>query len=394
MKRTIFSFILLFCLTSLVFFNFSSNMFVYAITNIENIEDTYTAKSLFLMDYNSNQVLYEKNSMNKMPVASIVKLMTIYLTCEKINAGDFSIDDIITVSECAASMGGSQVFIEAEGEYSIGDLLKSTIVSSANDASVALAEKIAGNENEFVKLMNKKAKELGMCNTNYVNCTGLPAINQFSCAKDTAILLKEVFKNNIYHNYSTIWTDVLKHPKGRETELVNTNKLIRYYDGCDGGKTGSTNEAGYCLATTAKRGDLRLIAVVLGSENGKLRFAETSKLLNFGFNNYENKLIVGKDNILNVEIKELKLNEDDIKCKVKENLYLLSRKINDDSFDTKIVVNKNLKTPIKIGDKIGIICIIKNGEVVAETDIISNENVFKQNLGDYIIEIVKSWKLK
>ena len=200
-------------------------------------------------------------------------------------------------------MGGSQVFIESGGEYSIGDLLKSTIVSSANDASVALAEKIAGSENNFVKLMNKKALELGMKNTNYVNCTGLPASNQFSSAKDTAILLKEVFKYDTYHNYSKIWMDTLKHPKGRETELVNTNKLIRYYEGCDGGKTGSTNEAGYCLATTAKRGDMRLIAVVLGAENGKLRFAETSKLLNFGFNNFENKLIVSKDEILSSELK-------------------------------------------------------------------------------------------
>jgi len=291
-------------------------------------------------------------------------------------------------------MGGSQLFIEAGGEYSIGDLLKSTIVSSANDASVALAEKIAGSENNFVKLMNKKVLELGMKNTNYVNCTGLPASNQFSSAKDTAILLKEVFKYDTYHNYSKIWMDTLKHPKGRETELVNTNKLIRYYEGCDGGKTGSTNEAGYCLATTAKRGDMRLIAVVLGAENGKLRFAETSKLLNFGFNNFENKLIVSKDEILSSELKIQNSRQLRINFTPNKSLYVLSKKMQEDNVSTKVVIDKNVKAPIKVGDKVGIIYLIKNGEVISQTELISSENVVKTNLYDDVVKIVEIWNIK
>lgn len=392
MKKSTLSCILFFCFLIMLCCNLSNNFYVLA--SNKTAEDTYSAKSLFLMDYNTNQVLYEKNSLDKIPVASIVKLMTICLTCEEIDYGNINIDDLVIASEYASSMGGSQVFIESGGEYSIGDLLKSTIVSSANDASVALAEKIAGSENNFVKLMNKKALELGMKNTNYVNCTGLPASNQFSSAKDTAILLKEVFKYDTYHNYSKIWMDTLKHPKGRETELVNTNKLIRYYEGCDGGKTGSTNEAGYCLATTAKRGDMRLIAVVLGAENGKLRFAETSKLLNFGFNNFENKLIVSKDEILSSELKIQNSRQLRINFTPNKSLYVLSKKMQEDNVSTKVVIDKNLKAPIKVGDKVGIIYLIKNGEVISQTELISTENVVKTNLYDDVVKIVEIWNIK
>jgi len=392
MKKSTLSCILLFCFLIMLCCNLSNNFYVLA--SNKTAEDTYSAKSLFLMDYNTNQVLYEKNSLDKIPVASIVKLMTICLTCEEIDYGNINIDEKVIASEYASSMGGSQVFIEAGGEYSIGDLLKSTIVSSANDASVALAEKIAGSENNFVKLMNKKVLELGMKNTNYVNCTGLPASNQFSSAKDTAILLKEVFKYDTYHNYSKIWMDTLKHPKGRETELVNTNKLIRYYEGCDGGKTGSTNEAGYCLATTAKRGDMRLIAVVLGAENGKLRFAETSKLLNFGFNNFENKLIVSKDEILSSELKIQNSRQLRINFTPNKSLYVLSKKMQEDNVSTKVVIDKNVKAPIKVGDKVGIIYLIKNGEVISQTELISSENVVKTNLYDDVVKIVEIWNIK
>lgn len=390
MKKTILSIIAFFCLGFSLILNFINPINVYANTSSE-----YTAKALFLMDYNTNQVLYENNSLNKMPVASIVKLMTICLTCQELDSGNLQLDNIVIASDKAASMGGSQVFIEAGGEYSVGDLLKSTIVSSANDASVALAEEIAGSEENFVLLMNKKAKELGMQNTNYVNCTGLPASNQFSCAKDTAILLKEVIKYKDYHKFSTIWIDNLKHNKGRETELVNTNKLIRYYEGCDGGKTGSTNEAGYCLAATAKRGNMRLIGIVLGAENGKLRFAETSKLLNYGFNNYENKLIVNKEECLNEEVSITNANQNYVKIKPYEDLFVLVNKTeNLDNFEIKTKINKNIKAPIKSGEKVGEIYVVKNGEVVAFTNLVCVNNVNKSSIYDGIIKTINNWKIK
>ena len=208
MKKYVISFLLIFCFALL---SFGGAVIDTYAANLD--ESSFSAKSLYLMDYNSGQVLYEKDAEKELPVASIVKLMTIELVCEKLESGELKLDDTVIVSQKAQSMGGSQVFIEEGGEYSVGDLLKSTIVSSANDASVALAETISGSEENFVVLMNKKAKELGLKNTNYVNCTGLPASNQYSCAKDTAILLKNVLSHDDYHRYSTIWMDSLSHPK-------------------------------------------------------------------------------------------------------------------------------------------------------------------------------------
>ena len=391
MKKTILSLTVFFCLSLILISNLINPIKIYASSNIEK---DYTAKALYLMDYNTNQVILENNAESKIPVASIVKLMTICLTCQELESGKLKLEDKIIVSEKAAGMGGSQVFLEANGEYSINDLLKSTIISSANDASVALAEKIAGSEDNFVILMNKKARELGMQNTNYVNCTGLPASNQFSCAKDTAILLKEVLNHDDYHKFSTIWMDTLTHNKGRESELVNTNKLIRYYEGCDGGKTGSTNEAGYCLAATAKRGNMRLIAVVLGSQNGKLRFAETSKLLNYGFNNYENKLLLSKEKVLEESINITGGNKNSIKVKPKEDLFALINKSEKlDNYKLERKINKNIKAPVKYGDKVGIIYLIKDGKVISNTDLISVSNVSKSTIYNNIEKTIKNWQI-
>lgn len=349
-------------------------------------------KAYYLMDYATGETLLENNAEQKLPVASIVKLMTIDLVCREIEAGNLSLEDTLVASENASSMGGSQVFIETNGEYSVADMLKSVIVSSANDASVALAEKIAGSEEEFVNMMNARAKELGLVGTNYINCTGLPAPNQFSCAKDTAILLREVSSHEIYHKFSTIWMDTLYHPKGRESELVNTNKLIRYYEGCDGGKTGSTSEAGYCLSATAKRGNMRLVGVVLGAENGKARFSETSKLLNYGFANFENKKVVDSDNFeVDVEISGGK--EQIAKAKPSDDLVVLCKKRENEgdvSVETKL---DQVSAPMKAGDKVGMVYVTKNGVVVAESELLLTQDVEKANMLDGIQKIVEYWKI-
>lgn len=352
--------------------------------------DGFNAKSLYLIDYSTGEVLFERDATEQLPVASIVKLMTIDLVCEEIEKGNLSLEDTVVVSENAQGMGGSQVFIEANGEYSVGDLLKSTIVSSANDASVALAEKICGSEEGFVSLMNQKAKALGLENTHYVNCTGLPAVGQFSCAKDTAILLSDVLKHDDYQKYSTIWMDTLKHPKGRESELVNTNKLIRYFEGCDGGKTGSTQEAGYCLVATAKRRDMRLVGVVLGAENGKARFAETSKLLNYGFSNFENKKVVDSTKLLDEKVE---VSGVQIGLKAKEDLFILQKRGDDSKITTKIELNRNLTSPISAGDSVGKIYLLKDGEVKSETDIISLDSVNAETFLDGVEKIINLWKI-
>ncbi len=390
MKKYVISFLLIFCLSVLCV---SSNFFVntYAIMPGES---AFTAKSLYLIDYNSGQVLYEKDAEKQLPVASIVKLMTIELVCEKLESGELDIDEKVVVSRNAQSMGGSQVFIEEGGEYTVGDLLKSTIVSSANDASVALAERISGSEDSFVVLMNKKAKELGLKNTNYVNCTGLPASNQYSCAKDTALLLKQVLTHDDYHKFSTIWMDTLSHPKGRESELVNTNKLIRYYEGCDGGKTGSTSEAGYCLVATAKRGDMRLIGSVLGAENGKKRFSETSSLLNYGFNNFENRQVVNKNSELGEKLQVKNSKQNEISVIAEKDIFVLSKKGEDNDITTKIELNESIKAPIKKGDKVGKIYVIRNSEVIDFSEILANEDANATTIMDNITKIAENWKLK
>lgn len=391
MKKSFFCFVLLFVIGVVFAINYAKPVVSFA--SATQSDDKYSAKSLYLMDYNSGQVLYEKNANDKIPVASIVKLMTILLTCENIENKNLSLEDKVTASYNASSMGGSQVFIEEDGEYSIGDLLKSTIVSSANDASVLLAETIAGSEEDFVTLMNKRAKELNLTNTNYVNCTGLPASNQFSCASDTAKLLKEVTKHDAYHKYSTIWIDTLKHPKGRETELVNTNKLIRYFEGCDGGKTGSTNEAGYCLSATAKRGGTRLIGVVLGAENGKARFSETSKLLNYGFSNFESKLAVDSKINLKDKVSVKSGREENVSVKPLNDVYVLVNKHSNEKIQVDVKLNSAVKAPIKSGTILGKIYVIKNGEVIAETDAISVEDVAKNNILDSFEKTINNWAL-
>lgn len=349
-----------------------------------------TAKSALLMDYNSNTIMYEKNAKTRLPIASMVKLMTILLTYEAIQNDALTLDTMISTSENASGMGGSQVFIDPYVEYKTEDLLKSVIMASANDASVALAEHIAGSESEFVNLMNKRAKELGMENTLYVNCTGLPAPEQYSCAYDCAIVLKEVTKFEHYHTISNVWMDKLVHPSGRETELVNTNKLVRYYKGCDSGKTGSTSEAGYCLSASAEKNNFRLIAVVIGAKSGQERFTEVSNLFNYGFANFENKDILDCKIpvIKNYEILKSKNKVADIYAS--ESYYGLCKKGDNSEYEISYEIGK-LKAPLKAGEKVGILTISKNGNVVKEIDLIVKNDIQQLSYFDGIKYIAENW---
>lgn len=356
----------------------------------EEDKNVYDVKSAYLMDYDSKTVLFEQNATEQLPVASMVKLMTILLTFEEIDAGRLNFNDDVLTSENASSMGGSQVFIDPYVNYKVEDLLKSVIVASANDASVALAEKIAGSEEEFVKRMNKRAKELGMNNTNYVNCTGLPAPMQYSCAKDIATLDSYVIAHKEYFKYSTIWMEDLVHPSGRITGLVNTNKLIRYFKGCDCGKTGSTSEAGYCLTASAKRGNMRLIATVIGAKDSKSRFNETSKLLNFGFNNFENKQLVAAGTII-TDIPVKKSETTSINLLASEDFYVVSKKGDQGAYEMSYEVPEQLIAPFKAGEQIGKLIITKNGQVIKEMPLISGENVEKLTFGQALQDVLESW---
>lgn len=376
---------ILVCFSLILVFLLTSNI---QIANASEVD--ITSKSAILVENDSGEILFSKDETKHLPVASMVKMMTILISLEELDAGNVNLDTMITTSENASGMGGSQVFIDPYVEYSFEDLLKSVIVASANDASVALAEYFNGNENAFTNRMNKRAKELGMTDTNYTNCTGLPASEQYSCAKDTAILLREILKHDAYHKYSTIWMDELIHPSGRKTELTNTNRLIRYYQGCDSGKTGSTNEAGCCLGASAKRGDMRLVSVIVGAENSKTRFNESAMLLNYGFGNFESKKLVDSSKpISNISVSKGKL--DSVPAYSKENFTAVVKKGESNGYETSLDLKENATAAIKKGDKLGQICVLKDGNVIKKIDVISGENVDRQNIIETAQKVIKNW---
>lgn len=347
------------------------------------------AKSAILVDFDSFQVVYEKDASQKLPIASMVKLMTIYLTFKNLEDGNLSYDQKITTSEKASGMGGSQVFIDPYVTYTVNDLLKSVIVSSANDASVALAESISGSEEQFVYLMNQTAKELGMSNTLYCNCTGLPAPNQYSTALDCAIILKNLLSFEDYHKYSSIWMDTLIHPSGRKTELVNTNKLIKYFDGCDGGKTGSTSEAGYCLTASAKRDNTRLISVVIGAKSGSDRFKESTNLLNYGFANYQNKELINKDNII-AELKTKRCKQEFAQVVAIESFYAFDKKGAKSAYD----INYELPSEISatsVGEIIGNAIVSKEGNVIKVIPLTVKSDIHAMSYKDNLDLILGNW---
>lgn len=349
-----------------------------------------SSKSACLMSYETREVLFEKNSHTKVPVASMVKMMTILLTVEDIENGELSLDEMVSTSENASGMGGSQVFIDPYVEYSVEDLLKSVIVASANDASVALAEHIAGSEANFVKRMNRRASELGMADTNYVNCTGLPAAEGYSSAYDSAIILAELASHDIYHNYSTIWMQDLVHPSGRVTGLTNTNRLIRYYSGCDGGKTGSTNEAGCCLAATAKRDDMRLVSVVVGAKDSQTRFNECSQLFNYGFANFENVLLVdASKSVGQASVSKGKTSA--VELYPSQNYYALVKKNEESPFAVEFELSSVVKAPVSEGENVGKITISKNGVVTKEIAVVTREAVEKLGYLDTLKKIGEKW---
>lgn len=253
---------------------------------VSNLE--IKAKSVILMEPITKTILYENNADEQTSPASITKIMALLLIMDAIKKGNISLDTKVTTSEYAASMGGSQIWLEPGEVMTVHELLKATVIASANDATVALAEAVAGSEEGFVELMNRRAKELGMNSTHFVNCTGLDANEHYSSAHDVAIMSSELIKYDLIKEYSTVWMDTLRNG---ESELVNTNKLVRFYEGCTGLKTGTTSKAGYCLSATADKNGMQLVAVVMDADTSSDRFEGAKKLLNYGYANYSFKEI-------------------------------------------------------------------------------------------------------
>lgn len=375
-------------ITSIIMAILFTFLFTTSISALEIKEPSLNlnVKSAILMDANTGTILYSQNENQALPPASVTKVMTLLLTFEAIENGSLNYDDKLVVSENAASMGGSQIFLEPGEEMSVIDLLKSVIIASANDAAVTLAEHIGGSEEEFVKMMNKKASELNLTNTNFENVTGLDdtTINHLTCAKDIALMSRELIKYPKVSQYATIWMDTVRNG---EFGLTNTNRLIRYYRGITGLKTGYTSSAGYCVSATAKRGDLELIAVIMGAESSEIRNACATKLLDYGFANYSIYQNVN-NNTINLPVHCGK--QDNVQL-ILENYSALINKGTESKIEKEIILEDYLTAPIKKNEKVGKIVYKLNGEIIGESNIISSETIEKLSFFGYVLKIFKNF---
>lgn len=339
-----------------------------------------TAKSSILIEASTGEILSEKNSDEKLAPASMTKIMTMLLIMESLEKNEYSLEDKVNISTNAASMGGSQVFLEAGSELKVKELLKAIAIASANDAAVAMAEYTAGSTESFVNLMNEKAASLGCTNTTFKNVHGLDAEGHLTTAKDMSIMARELLKHEEILTFSSIYEEFLNKPDGSSTWMVNTNKLIKYYNGLDGLKTGFTKNAGYCLTATAKRNNMRLISVVMNEPTTEKRSSDTIKLLNYGFANYKIKVVMPKDQDLgSIEIKNGK--KETVGIKLTEDATNLESISDNKKYGFNINVDK-IKAPIKVGDIIGKLEITIDGSVKKEIPITVKEDVKKANIWD------------
>ncbi|MFB1050440.1 D-alanyl-D-alanine carboxypeptidase family protein [Paraliobacillus sp. JSM ZJ581] len=339
-----------------------------------------SASSAILIERDSGGIMYEKNAHEQLPPASMTKMMTLLLIMEALDDEKITLDEKVRVSEHAASMGGSQIFLEEGEEMSVNDLLKGVAIASGNDASVALAERVAGSEKAFVVMMNKKVKELGLENTIFQNTTGLPADNHFSTAYDMAVIAKELLKYEQVTNYTKIYEDYLRKDTEDEFWLVNTNKLVKFYQGVDGLKTGYTSEAKYCLTATAKKDNMRVIAVAMGAESPKERAKSITQMLDYAFSQYKTELLYKKDQPV-TQISMLKADKNNVNVITGDSVsVLLERGTDVSGVETTVKINKHMTLPLEKGSKVGVLQVKHNGKIITETPLLLEHSMKQANM--------------
>lgn len=339
-------------------------------------------RSAYLVDAATFTPLYAKNENERLPIASMVKIMTVLLTLEAVDRGELSLDEKVPVSENAASMGGSQVFLDAGTEHRVGDLLKSVIVASANDSCVALAERVSGSVEGFVSDMNARAAELGMKDTRFANCTGLPAAESFSTAHDVALMFREVIRHPVYFEDAGVWLEDYVHPDGRTTVMTNTNKLVKFYNGCDGGKTGFTSEAKFCLAATAERDGMRVIAVVAGADSSKSRFNAVSSMFNHAFGSFRAEKLLGAGELVEKRVKVAGGKERSVGVTVSEDIVRLAPRSDKAAAELRLELPDKVKAPVRKGDVVGKGYLVVDGTAVREFDLVAAEDVARASIWD------------
>ena len=357
----------------IIFMFFISLTIVHANDKNNNIPN---ARNGLLIEVSSGKILYEKNKDERVAVASMTKMVAQIIILENIESGNLKWDEVITASSNASGMGGSQIYLQTGEKMTVRDLMKGITMASANDATVALAERIAGTEDNFVKLMNEKVKKMGLKNTVFKNCTGLDEDGHYSSAYDMAMIAKELLTHEQILEFSSVYEDYLRVNTSNKFWLVNTNKLVRFYDGADGLKTGFTDAAKYCMAVTAKRDNMRLIAIVLGEDSGKVRNKETMELLDYGFNLYKVDLIKTKDDKVD-SIKIDKANKKEISIYPKEDITILGKKSDVSlNYDIEVKVN-DVNLPVKKNSVVGKIIIKSGNKNIMEVDAIVKEDINK-----------------
>ena len=353
---------------------------------------TLTAPSAILLEAENGAVIFEKNADEWRPVASVTKLMTLLLLFERLDAGEVGMEDKITVSPNAAAQPGSQALLDAHATYPLRDLLKSTVIASGNDSAVALAEYVAGTEEAFVALMNERAAEMGLDNTHYVNCTGLPIQGQYTSARDVARISCEMARHPDYFSLSSVWLDTLTHPSGRTTDLTNTNRLVRFYRDCDGFKTGSTNEAKYCLSATAERGGLRLIAVVLGVPKSQTRFDEARAMMDYGFANYARVQVAQAGDLLGRRVKVSMGARDGVDAALGKGLSMLLKNGQQSRLSFEAALPEALNAPVRAGQEIGEVRLLLDGRTIATLPAVAAQDVRLPGILEGFVRLMENWR--
>ena len=342
------------------------------------------AKSCILMEAKTGKILYEDNADEVTAPASITKIRSLVLIMEALDDGRLTLDTVGTATEHAAKMGGSQIWLEPGEQMTVNDLLKATVIASANDATVALAEAVSGSEETFVNEMNKKAKAIGMNSTTFINCTGLDAEGLTSTAHDVALMSRELIGHELIKQYSTVWMETLRNG---ESELVNTNKLVRFYEGCTGLKTGTTSKAGYCLSATAKRNGMELVAVVMDGQTSSDRFEGAKKLLNYGFANYTFSSLEA-DLKENTAVAVKNGTESAVTIKAGGKLDLLLKRNENGKITQEISVEPEIIAPVKGGQKVGTVSFLLDGKEMGSVDIVAEKDVAKLGFGTVFLRLI------
>lgn len=358
--------------------------------NISYAEETLAAnaKSALLVDANSGTMIFEKNINEKVAVASLTKMMSQLIILEEVEKGSLKWDEIVKVSSNAAGYGGTQIYLQPGEEMTVKDLMKGISMASANDATVALAERIAGSEADFVKMMMDKVSELGLKNTNFVNSTGLDEANHYSTAYDLSIIARELMKHEEIFEFASLYEDYLRVDTPNKFWLVNTNKLVRFYEGADGLKTGFTDNAKYCMAVTAKRNGMRLLAIILGEEVSKVRNAETTALLDYGFSLYHVDILKKEGEVID-RIKIDRGNIEEVDIVTDSEISVLRKKTEEGKKYTEKVELAELSLPIKKGTIVGKLKILDGDNLVGEYNLIVNDNVEKKKFFSLFLDNLK-----